>query len=141
MSVARVPIVPLLTAAFASQPAPLPPFAKWYNGAFSEPGINGRSTDLEPGSYPGDPSVVYSGYLRRYVVVADDTQKISYAESPDGVTWTPRTIIHSQPSAVYARPVAANGDPNVLGQSFSVYYTFRNDWTTATVDRFTVTCR
>jgi hypothetical protein len=141
MSVARVPIVPLLTAAFAAQPVPLPPFAKWYRGSFSEPGINGRSTDLEPGSYPGDPSVVYSAYLKRYVVVADDTQKISYAESADGVTWTPRTIIHSQPSAVYARPVGTDGDPNALGRSFAVYYTFRNDWTTATVDRFTVTCR
>jgi hypothetical protein len=141
MSVARVPIVPLLSAAFAAQPTPLPPFAKWYRGTWSEPGINGRSTDLEPGSYPGDPSVVYSAYLKRYVVVADDTQKISYGESADGVTWTPRTILHRQPSAIYARPVATAGDPNVLGQSFNVYYTFRNDWTTATVDRFTVTCR
>lgn len=141
MSVARAPIVALLTAAFAAQPTPLPPFAKWYHGAFSEPGINGRSTDLEPGSYPGDPSVVYSPYLKRYVVVADDTHKITYAESTDGVTWTPRTIIHSQLSAVYARPVGLGGDPNALGRSFAVYYTFRNDWTTATVGRFAVTCR
>ena len=73
MSVARVDVRALLAAAFARKPIPLPAFAKFNGGSWNQPGINGRSTDLEPGSQPGDPSVTYSAFLRRYVVIADDT--------------------------------------------------------------------
>ncbi len=141
MSVARVPIVALLSAAFATQPTPLPAFAKYYQGTWSQPGINGLSTDLEPGSRGGDPSVSYNNYLSRYVAIADDTHAITYAESPDGVSWTPRTIIFSQIQADYARAIGTGSDPNILGANFYVYYTRRDNWGTATVNRFPVACQ
>jgi hypothetical protein len=141
MSVARVSIRDLLRAAFAATPTPLPQFRKYYRGRWDQPGINGLSTDREPGSYPGDASVSYDSYLQRYVVIADDTNAISYGESPDGVNWTPRIVIFSKPARVYARGIGTGADPNVLGSRFYVYYTLRNDWTTATVGRFAVDCR
>jgi hypothetical protein len=92
MSVARVNIVALLTAAFTPNPKPLPPFQKYYLGAWNQPGIGGLSTDLQPGSIGGSPSVTYDAHLKRYVVIADDTTNISYGESPDGVNWTSRLL-------------------------------------------------
>jgi hypothetical protein len=118
MSVARVNIVALLTAAFTPNPKPLPPFQKYYLGAWNQPGIGGLSTDLQPGSIGGSPSVTYDAHLKRYVVIADDTTNISYGESPDGVNWTSR----------------------LLDANFYVYYTRRINWNSATVRRFEVTC-
>ena len=141
MSVARANVRDVLAAAFASRPRKLPSFAKLYAGSWNQPGINGRSTDLERGSQPGDPSVTYSAYLRRYVVIADDTQNVSYGESPDGITWTSRTNLLFAPSNVYARAIGKGEDPNELGSDFYLYYTLRNDWSTATVGRYEVTCR
>jgi hypothetical protein len=140
MSVARVNIRTLLAAAFATPAGPLPSFFKLYRGTWNQPGINGLSTDLEPGSAPGDASVTYSAYLRRYVVVSDDTQVIGYGESPDGLTWTPRTVVVAEPNKVYARAVGMGDDPNSLGSHFYIYYTDRANWNTATVGRFPVTC-
>jgi hypothetical protein len=140
MSVARVELRTLLAAAFATQPTALPAFSKRYDGAWRQPGINGRSTDLEPGSTPGDPSVTYSAYLKRYVVVADDTEVISYGESPDGIAWTSRPTLITAPNKVYARAVGIGADPNSLGRQFYIYFTHRVNWTTATVGRFPVTC-
>jgi hypothetical protein len=140
MSVARVNIVALLTAAFTPNPRPLPPFQKYYLGAWNQPGIGGLSTDLQPGSIGGSPSVTYDAHLKRYVVIADDTTNISYGESPDGVNWTSRLVIFSQPSALYARGIGTGADPNVLDANFYVYYTRRINWNSATVRRFEVTC-
>lgn len=140
MSVARVNVRALLAAAFATPAGPLPSFVKLHQGTWSQPGMNGLSTDLEPGSPPGDASVTYSAYLRRYVVVSDDTQVIAYGESPDGLTWTSRTILVSEPNKVYARAVGMGDDPNSLGPHFYIYYTDRANWNSATVGRFPITC-
>lgn len=140
MSVARVRIRDLVNAAFAPSPRALPPFRKFYQGRWDQPGIGGVSSDLQSGSIGGSPSVTFDAFLKRYVVIADDTQNVSYAESPDGVRWTPRRIIFSDPNALYARAIGTGGDPNQLDRRFFVYYTKRPNWNAASVIRFVVNC-
>jgi hypothetical protein len=142
MSVARAPIAQLLSAAANSTPTPLPPFTKYYEGGWTQPGINGLSTDLRPDAgVGGSPSVVYNTYLGRYVVIADDTSNISYAESPDGLNWSsPAILLASLPSALYAAPIGTGENPGVLDADFYIFYSNIPQWTTATVERIGISC-
>ena len=153
-SVARVPIDDLLHAAFDQEGAgPLPSFEKYYAGDFDQPGLGGLSTSiLNPESAAGDPVVIWSDYLQRYVVVFDDTGNIRYADSADGIHWPAAVTLRSVPqsigSVLYAVPAGMEGYPNVIGRQFYIFYTFYQTpsatgggWPTATIQRLTVECK
>jgi hypothetical protein len=155
LSVARAPMAAVLNAAFAGGPKPV--FRKYDHGLWTEPGLGGLSTRLLPGPYPayaGDPTIPYDTALKRYVGIFDDTQNISYAESPDGLHWSdPVRILATVPaeaSALYAAAVGLGDDPSQLGQQFAVFYTYifntgnpnhvPTGWAGAQVRRLTVAC-
>jgi hypothetical protein len=89
-----------------------------------------RSLDhiLNPESIAGDPVVIWSDYLKRYVVIFDDTNVVSYADSPDGIHWAPAVPLFSGAahgaSALYAVPAGIEGNPNVIGQEFYILLHF-----------------
>jgi hypothetical protein len=153
LSVARVRMDDLLHAAFdGNGPVRLPSFEKYYRGQWEEPGIGGRSTSLlNLDSTAGDPSAIWSSFLRRYVVIFDDTETISYAESVDGLTWSVATpLFKANPnltSVLYAVPTGLGRDTNVIGRQFYVYYTrYPNPtqagggWPDASIERLDVEC-
>jgi hypothetical protein len=152
LSVARVPIDQLLQAAFDQEgAAPLPSFKKYYQGQWDQPGLGGFSTSvLNPQSIAGDPSVIWSDYLQRYVVIFDDTGRISYAESPDGLNWAPANPLFSSKiaSVLYAVPVGLGDNPNIIGRQFYIYYTFYptpsptgGGWPDASIRRMDIECK
>ncbi len=147
VSVARAPITSVLQVAFGPTHRAAP-FTKYYQGAWSQPGIGGISTDLLPNArYSGGLNVAYSTYLQRYIMLNSDSQNFSYAESVDGLTWTDTIflgMLGDVPDlAGYAMPVGLGDDPAKLGKDFYVYYTqFRGPWPGAqSVKRFTMSCR
>jgi hypothetical protein len=147
VSVARAPIVSVLKAAFGERPHAAA-FEKYYEGAWSQPGIGGLSTDLNPNAgYAGSANVAYDNAFDRYVMITDDTQHLAYAESVDGLTWTLPVLLrqdeNNQTSFDYAVPIGTGDDPNVLGKQFYVFFTYGSaqGWPGNTVRRFTLTCR
>jgi len=153
-SVARVPMDALLHAAFdCDPPGALPPFQKYYQAAWDQPGLGGLSTSvLNPDSIAGDPVVIWSDYLKRYAVIFDDTGTISYADSPDGINWPPAVALQTVSSNVglvlYAVPVGITGDPNIIGKEFYIFYTYYSSptqpgggWPGASVQRLDVQCQ
>jgi hypothetical protein len=154
MSVARAPIDELLADAARHR---TPRFRKYNDGDWNEPGIGGKSSSVLPSNldYAGDANVVYSRYLKRYVAVFDDTQNISYAESPDGIGWTSPNLLHSTDPNIafggYAVAVGDGDEPSRLGQRFYVYFTMYPNpanpnvtdpgWPGASVQRLTIACR
>ena len=89
---------------------------KYYNGAFTEPGIGGQQTKV-PGLTPGaNPSVHWNTYLEKWVMVwhswgTTAWTKISF--SNDGINWdTPQSIIGSE--------IATGGKawyPTIIGET------------------------
>ena len=147
VSVARAPIAAVLEAAAGDCPHAAA-FKKYYEGTWSQPGIGGLSTDLNPNAgYAGSSNVAYDSAFDRYVMVTDDTQHIAYAESVDGLSWTLPVLLvqdeNSQTSFDYAVPIGTGDDPNVLGEQFYVFFTYGSPqgWPGNTVQRFTVTCQ
>jgi hypothetical protein len=154
MSVARAPIDELLADAARHR---TPRFRKYNDGDWNEPGIGGKSSSVLPSNldYAGDANVVYSRDLKRYVAVFDDTQNISYAESPDGIGWTSPNLLHSTDPNIafggYAVAVGDGDEPSRLGQRFYVYFTMYPNpanpnvtdpgWPGASVQRLTIACR
>jgi hypothetical protein len=150
VSVARAPVADVLQAAFGGGARHAARFEKYYKGAWSQPGIGGLSTDLNPGAgYGGALNVAYSSALARYVMILDDTQNVAYAESPDGLAWTLPVLLgqfgNPTQNANYAVPVGLGADPNTLGSQFYVFYTQYPTngagWPGASVERFTVSCQ
>jgi hypothetical protein len=147
VSVARARIASVLEAASGERPHAAA-FEKYYEGAWSQPGIGGLSTDLNPNAgYAGSPNVAYDSAFCRYVMITDDTQHIAYAESVDGLSWTLPVLLeqdeNNQTSFDYAVPIGMGDDPNVLGEQFYVFFTYGSPlgWPGNTVRRFTVTCQ
>ncbi len=147
LSVARAPIASVLKAASGKTPHAAA-FQKYYEGAWSQPGIGGLSSDLNPtAGYAGSANVAYDSALSRYVLVTDDTQHIAYAESEDGLAWTLPVLLtqddNSSTSFNYAVPIGMGEDPNILGKQFYVFFTYGSlqGWPGNSVQRFTVTCQ
>jgi len=141
ISVARAPIASVLQAAFGAGPHAAA-FEKYYEQAWDQPGIGGLSTDLNPNAaYGGSPNVAYNQALQRYAMIADDTLNISYAESPDGLSWT-LPLLLEQGNFNYAVPIGTGPDPNILGEEFYVFFTYSSPtgWPGNAVQRFTVSC-
>jgi hypothetical protein len=150
ISVARAPTGSVLNAAFGSQPHAAA-FQKYYDGWHLDQGLGGYSKDLYPQTpYGGNLQVAFNAYLHRYQLFMNAGVVLYYAESPDGLNWSPLTLFYdfrnnpNQPS-VYAAFVGTGDDPGILGKQFYVFYTrYPNTgagWNGASVNRFTVSCQ
>ena len=143
-SVARASIASVQLAASGANPIAAP-FTKYYQGAWSQPGLGGLSSDLNPdAAYAGSPNAAYNNAIHRYVMITDDTQHVAYAESDDGLVWTlPVLLAQNKNSGLdYAAPLGIGSDPNILGQQFYVFWTHSTPqgWPTNFVQRLTLTC-
>ncbi len=155
LSVARAPVNAVLDHAFGAGPPA--PFTKYNHGAWDQPGVGGRSSTLLPTPYPtygGAPRVAFNAYLGRYVVILDDTQNITYAESLDGIHWSdPVLILAVDPalaSANYGSAIAIGDDPSQLDRQYYLYYTLSftgadpklgpPGWAGAQLRRLTIDC-
>jgi hypothetical protein len=148
VSVARASVAEVLAAAFGPGNPHAALFYKYYQGGWTQPGVGGKSTDLNPQAFvSGESQVAWSAALGRYVMIVSDGVVLGYAESPDGLNWTKPTLLWDfrhdpdQPR-VYVMPVGEGDDPGVLGPEFYIFYTrYPNDgtgWAGATVGRFRV---
>ena len=148
-SIARAPIVSVLQAAFGNRPHAIP-FEKFYGGWNLSQGLGGYSTDLNTATpYGGTLQVAYNAFLQRYQMLTNAGVVVYYSESPDGLHWSPLSLLHDfrndpdRPS-VYVDFAGMGPDPNVLGSEFYIFYTRYpgngEGWPGATVHRFTVSC-
>jgi hypothetical protein len=120
---------------------PLPPFMKYFQGEWSQPGLGGKSSNVLDASsrFAGAPQVAYNSHLRQYLAFLDDTSHISYSTSDDGIKWSKARLLKSADSAIYATPLAPGNEPNKLGKKFFVFYVHSpHRWMTATLNRLTV---
>jgi hypothetical protein len=136
VSVARVLASSLLDAAFGSSHPHTVPFEKLYEGSWHlQPGIGGASTDLMPKEPPqvgGYLDIHFNSALQRYVMILDNDTTFYYAESVDGITWTTPTSLGNFADGVntlvpYSTSVGIGDDPNILGKTFYIYYTFLHE--------------
>ena len=151
-SVARVPMDELLHAAFDdAAPRTLPSFEKYHLGAWDQPGLGGLSTSiLNPYSAGGDPVVIWSDYLQRYVDISDDTGAIYYSESADAIHWSQTITLKSSSlgAVLYAVPVGIGDDPNRIGKDFYILFTYYptpsqygGGWGAASIRRLEMQCQ
>jgi hypothetical protein len=79
---------------------------KYYNGAFTEPGIGGKSTPLKclDTKHGTLPSVIWNTYLNRWVMAYHSYGRdfsIYMSTSIDGINWDcPRLVVKAKPSAI-----------------------------------------
>lgn len=102
---------------------------KYYEGSFSEPGLGGKSSQLES-SNPNTRwmSVSYNTYLDAFVMVVAHTAhgntNLYITASRDGFHWAPRLQIESESGeSFYPTIIGIGGDPLYSEESFYVYYT------------------
>lgn len=142
MAVARVKITDLVAAAQAETlPADGRLWKKYYapngtNGDFTEAGVlslsnfslgGGKFSPILPRSvdYGNFPSVAFSSYLNKYVMVHTIGNKrgVGLRFSADGISWGELFPITNSPGAYYASIANLEAaDPQLLGQRFDVVY-------------------
>ena len=147
-SVARAPVVSVLQAAFGATPHAVP-FEKFYDGWDLSQGLGGYSTDLNTTTpYGGTLQVAYNVFPQRYQMLTNAGVVVYYSESPDGLHWSPLSLLYDfrndpdRPS-VYVNFVGMGPDPSVLGSQFYIYTRYPGNgesWPGASVHRFTVSC-
>ncbi len=147
VSVARAPIADVLRDAFASHPAHAAAFEKFYDGKWDlQPAIGGASSDLTPlSAFEGYIDIHYNSALLRYVMLISNDTVFAYAESADALHWTrPFGIGTFGPIAAYPTAVGLGANPQILGQSFHVYFTYLPQngmgWKNGQLRRLTLTC-
>ena len=145
-SVARAEIAEVAREAFGPKQRAAA-FQKYYAGDWRlQPGIGGYSTDLNPtAEFAGELQVAYNADLKRYVMIIGEGVLFAYAESPDGLNWSPPVQIYQfdgQPNT-YVMPIGMGNDPHVLGKQFYLFYTYGGSggWPTNYVGRLTATCQ
>lgn len=126
VAVARAPMAELLTNALNGKSTS---FTKYYNGAWSQPGIGGLASHLETVN-PANSwlSVSYNNYLNQVVLVSSqwsgDGGDLYMATSSDGVNFSDRQPIAVDPGEQFYPSIIGTGpNPQITGQSFYVYYT------------------
>jgi hypothetical protein len=78
------------------------------------------------------------------MIISNDTA-FAYAESGDGLTWTvPTPLGNFGPIAAYPTAVGLGDNPQILGRSFYVFFTYLptdgTGWTHGAVRRLTLSC-
>jgi hypothetical protein len=147
VSVARARVADVLADAFASRPRHSVTFQKFYAGQWTlQPAIGGAATDIAPTSaYQGYIDIHYDSALQRYVMLISNDTDFAYAESIDALSWTrPVFIGRFGPIAAYPTAVGLGADPQILGRSFFVYFTYLpqngTGWQYGKLRRMTLTC-
>jgi len=140
-------IADVIRDAFASTPRHSVPFQKFYEGKWTlQPAIGGASTDLSPKSaFEGYIDIHYDSALQRYVMLISNDTDFAYAESADALSWTrPISIGTFGPIAAYPTAVGLGADPQILGSTFYVYFTFLpqdgTGWQNGALRRITLAC-
>lgn len=128
LSVARAKVADVVQAGLAGKSAD---WKKYYEGAFSEPALGGRSTALEK----GNPNVrwmdvSYNTILKKYImVIAANTAPRQVALfmtwSDDGITWAERRILVNEEGECFYPSILGYGeDQRQTGAEFHISYTF-----------------
>ncbi len=144
LAVARAPLDTLVSDALGGRQTA---FTKYYDGAWSEPGIGGKASPLE---IPNKPnwwsSVSYNEYLDEMVLVTSEWQAggtgadLYLISSPDGINWSQRqALVLDAGEQMYPSIIGTGPNPQVTGQSFYVYYTDGKRWSNAQLARREVT--
>ncbi|QDT72315.1 hypothetical protein [Lacipirellula limnantheis] len=128
LAVAKAPIATILANAINNQGTS---FTKYYNGAWTQPGIGGRSSALEVGN-PGNAwsAVSYNDYLGGLIMMTSDwadstgNNNLFLSTSMDGVNWSQRqAVVTDAGEQMYPTLIGTGADPTHTGQSFYAYYT------------------
>lgn len=126
VAVARAPMIDLMNNALAGRNTQ---FSKYYDGAWTQPGIGGKASALETYN-PSNAwlSVSYNDYLNQLIMVTSqysgDGGDLYLTTSTDGVTFAPRQPLAVSPGEQFYPSIVGTGtDPTHSGQSFYVYYT------------------
>ena len=128
LSVARAEVEEAVRAGIAGKSAQ---WTKYYNGAFSEPAVGGKSSPLEAGN-PGTRwmDISYNATLDKVImVVAANTSahdvELFITSSKDGIHWADRRRLAAENGeAFYPSIVGFLDDPRRTEKEFYVYYTF-----------------
>ncbi len=149
VAVARAGVAEVISAANNNQTVRL---SKYFNGAWSEPGLGGRSSPLEPGNPQARwLDVSYNEAMKGYIMVVasnkDGSNVFLYlTQSWDGLTWGPRQVIQALGGEnFYPTIIGANNKPRTSGERFYVIHTrstaggFQR-WTDALVMRMLLSC-
>ncbi len=134
LSVARAKVSEVVQAGLEGRSTK---WMKYYNNAFSEPAISGKSTPLESGN-PGTRwmDVSYNTTLEKYIMVvsANTTPgrvELFITNSSDGVHWEKRTkLVEESGESFYPSIVGFKENPRQSGKKFYVYYTYsaKGEW-------------
>ncbi|MEI8316076.1 MAG: hypothetical protein WCG79_11580 [Verrucomicrobiota bacterium] len=148
LSVARAKVAEVVQAGLEGRSAK---WTKWYNQAFSEPAVGGKSTPLEKGN-PATRwmDVSYNAALRKYIMVAAANTSPSKVElfvtwSDDGIIWAERRkLVTENGECFYPSIVGFGEDPRQTEAQFYVYYTFSEKggwdrWSDAVIARRKIT--
>lgn len=128
LAVAKAPVATILANAMNNQGTS---FTKYYNGAWTQPGIGGRSSALEVGN-PGNAwsAVSYNDYLGGLIMMTSDwadstgNNNLFLSTSMDGVNWSQRqAVVTDAGEQMYPTLIGTGSDPTHTGQSFYAYYT------------------
>ena len=128
LSVVRAKVAEVVQAGLAGQSAK---WMKYYNGAFTEPAVGGKSSPLER----GNPStrwmdVSYNAVLGKFVMVVAANTSAHTVElfstcSEDGIHWTERQKLAAETGeSFYPSIIGFLADPRRTEKEFDVYYTF-----------------
>jgi hypothetical protein len=129
-AVARAPVTAVVRAAQNNR---VSRWSKYYGGAWREPALGGRSSNVAPNGGRRSFSIAYDSYLNRYVlamtrVVSPGVHGITLSQSANGVTWSSPQVVFATAGEVYAPTIVGTGwDPAVATQHFYVYYSYSGD--------------
>jgi hypothetical protein len=146
LAVARAAVSSVLHAARRDRVAS---WVKYHDGRWTEPGVGGRSSPLEPGNPASNfMSISYNRFTGTYLLVvvgADDDWDLYVTESPDGLAWSPRVRMEDEPGESYAPTIVGlRAEPRDSDHQFYVYYVFSaagswNRWNDAVLARRRIT--
>ncbi len=125
-AVSRAKITDVITAA---QQGSLSEWNKYHKRTFSESGLGGNFTPIIRSQKFTWPHVIYSKYLKQFILIYTTFNNLFLSFSSDALTWEKPTMIVTQgenPKEEFFYPtlVSLENDPVFLvGREFWVYYT------------------
>ncbi|WP_242157269.1 T9SS type A sorting domain-containing protein [Aestuariivivens sediminis] len=114
-----------LSMAISEDPAGAPgTWMKWYNGAFSEPGIGGFHSPIDglSGRPGANPSVHWNTYLNKFIMIYHGwNEKLYISASDDGEVWEVPQLLLDEGSKTWY-PVVVGTNSTEGGQTVTLYY-------------------
>jgi hypothetical protein len=129
-AVARAPVSAVVRAAQKNR---VSRWSKYYGGAWREPALGGRSSNVAPNGGRRSFSIAYDSYLNSYVlamarIVSPGVYGITLSQSADGIAWSSPQVVFTTAGEVYAPTIVGTGsNPAVATQHFYVYYSYSPD--------------